>query len=203
MRFFTHTRLWAMFKDYENTNNDFVRADADAAIDEFTSELIDYCREERDPAERIRTLRFARGELEIAQEHFHGEKTSVALSVVIKKAIRLIDCELEIVRMELEHPQRFLNVDKTPISNVLWASKGSKVKILELAGGLFRLGELTTFDGSELCFVDIVRAFEAAFNTDLRSLYIQRNQSRNRKKSTAPFLYRLAALVEQDAESIL
>jgi len=199
MRFFTHTGLWNILSNPDNTNNDFVQADADAALSEFTSELIGYCREKSDPAERIRTLRFARSELAIAQEQI----THMALSTIVKKAVQLIDCELEIVRMELEYPQRFLKIDKPSVSNVLWASKGSKVKILELAGGLFRLGELTTLDGTKLCFADIVRAFEVAFNVDLRSLYIQRNQSRNRKRSTAPFLYRLATLVEQDADSVL
>jgi hypothetical protein len=105
--------------------------------------------------------------------------------------------------MELAYHEQFIKPDNRPVSNVLWNVKGAKVKILELAGGLFRLEELTTLDGTPLSFADIVRAFEAAFNTDLKSLYIQRNQCRSRKKSAAPFLHQLAALVEQDADSIL
>jgi hypothetical protein len=127
----------------------------------------------------------------------------VPLQAVITQAIELIDCELDIVGMELEHPERFVRADNTPASNVLWNAKGAKVKILELADGLFRLGELTTLDGTELTFADIIRAFETAFNTGLKSLYIQRNQCRNRKKSAAPFLRQLTSLVEQDADSIL
>ena len=121
----------------------------------------------------------------------------------ITRAVSQIDCELEIVKMELEHPLLFVKTDNSPISNVLWVTKGAKSKMLELVSGLFRLGELTTRNGMELRYADIARGIELAFNANLGNLYVKRNQCRNRKKSAAPFLHRLAALVEQDADSIL
>ncbi len=119
---------------------------------------------------------------------------------MIQQVFDLIDCELEIIRMELA--ERFAAPLQTA-SNVRWVSIGSKSKIFELAGGLFHSGELGTCDGSRLAFADVVRALGLAFNVDTRNMYIQRHQNRNRFKGAAQFLRRLVALVEKDSEDML
>ncbi len=65
MKKFTHTGLWEMLPC---TVAGVVTAESDAVLDEFTLELHEYCRQEKDLSTRIRTLRFARTELSMAQE---------------------------------------------------------------------------------------------------------------------------------------
>jgi hypothetical protein len=119
------------------------------------------------------------------------------LDDLASSAVDLVDCELEILRTELA--ERFAS----PTSNVIWATKGCKTKILELAGALFRSDELTTGDGTPLTFVDVVEALEVAFNVDVPNIYVQRNQGRNRSKGAAQFLRRLVAILEKDSEDLL
>jgi hypothetical protein len=56
-------------------------AEADTALDEFVTEIHDYCRQEKDLAERTCTLRFVRSELAALGNHpcFElGKKITVA-----------------------------------------------------------------------------------------------------------------------------
>jgi hypothetical protein len=119
------------------------------------------------------------------------------LDDLANRAVDLVDCELEILRTELN--ERLA----CPTSNVIWAAKGCKTKILELAGALFRSGELTTGDGSPLIFADVVEALCIAFNLDVQNMYVQRNQVRNRSKGAAQFLRRLVAILEKDSDDFL
>jgi len=64
MRSFIHTKLWNMLCEPCNANNGF-----DTALSEFAVDLQTYCRGESSLAERTRTLRFARSELEIARQY--------------------------------------------------------------------------------------------------------------------------------------
>ncbi len=121
------------------------------------------------------------------------------LTDIIDSIVDLVDCEFEIIRTELA--ERF--VTGSFVSNVIWVGKGCKTKILELAGALYRLGELTKGDGTPLTFVDVVRALGMAFNVEIPKLYIMRHQGRNRFKGAAQFLRRLVGLLEKDAEDLL
>ena len=56
MKRFIHTRLWAMLMNPKHEKKGF--AVVDAVLSEFTVELQNYCRGEKDLAERTRTLRF-------------------------------------------------------------------------------------------------------------------------------------------------
>ncbi len=86
-----------------------------------------------------------------------------------------------------------------PVSNVRWATQGAKSRIVDLAGALFCLGELSTCDGTPLAYVDVIRALGIAFNIDIPNQNAIRYQNRNRYKGAAQFLRRLAALLEADA----
>jgi hypothetical protein len=110
-------------------------------------------------------------------------------------AIRSIDVELEIIRIELA--KQFATASN-PVSNVKWIGHGAKAKIVDFANGLLRMEGMTTCDGTKLSFSDMVRALGIAFNVDTPHLHIQRYQNRSRYKDAAQFLRRLAALVEKD-----
>jgi hypothetical protein len=66
MQKLNHPKLWAIIRQSGSDTVD--PAQADAALDEFYLELTDYCRQEKDPRERIRTLRLDRSRLIIAEE---------------------------------------------------------------------------------------------------------------------------------------
>ena len=61
MKKFGHTALWNLLRNPEKSTFDPVQADA--ALDEFVIELHDYCHEDRDLAERTRTLNIAASDL--------------------------------------------------------------------------------------------------------------------------------------------
>jgi hypothetical protein len=66
---FNHTRLWALLCSSKQGTSESL--DVDAALDEFAIELHSYCRQEKNLAERTRTLRYAHSELVAAREQFH------------------------------------------------------------------------------------------------------------------------------------
>ena len=68
MKKFTHTELWGMLPCSRANDT----PDTDAVLDEFTAELHNYCCQEKEPAARMRTLRFARIELIIAQQEIQN-----------------------------------------------------------------------------------------------------------------------------------
>ena len=69
MKKFNYTGLWTVIRNPETAPSG--TEEPAAALDEFADELHDYCRREKDLAERTRTLRFAQSELTVAQEHIH------------------------------------------------------------------------------------------------------------------------------------
>lgn len=71
MKKFSHTALWRMLSNSQAVIDD---TEAETAPDAFCSELIDYCRHEKTPAERIRALRFTRcGLISITRKReYHG-----------------------------------------------------------------------------------------------------------------------------------
>jgi DNA repair ATPase RecN len=63
MKRIIHRELLKIFSNTETAEDDAKYT----ALSEFADELHDYCRREKDLAERTRTLRFARSELATAQ----------------------------------------------------------------------------------------------------------------------------------------
>lgn len=123
-----------------------------------------------------------------------------AVGYLSEMAVRSIDVELEIIRVEIA--ERFATASN-PVSNVKWVARGAKAKIVDFAGGLLRMEGMTTCDGTKLSFADMVRALGIAFNVDTPNLHVQRYQNRSRYKDAAQFLRRLASLVEKDESDTL
>ncbi|GHU55155.1 hypothetical protein FACS189411_03090 [Bacteroidia bacterium] len=128
MKRIIHRELLNIFSHTESAEDEA----KDIALGEFADELQSYCRQEKDLAERTRTLRFARSELAVAQERIHtGAGKNVLLQDIATQVIGLIDCELEIVKMEREHPERFVKADNAPASLAKW--NGAIAELLELS----------------------------------------------------------------------
>ena len=77
MKRIIHSGLLKIFSNIETAEDDA----KDTVLSGFADELHDYCRREKDLAERTRTLRFAQSELATAQERIYtgaGKKCAVA-----------------------------------------------------------------------------------------------------------------------------
>ena len=220
---FYHTRLWQLIRgeielsangqvgsEHSGTEDetladqfatDPVREELQAILDEFLVVLTDYCRNETNPKERLLTLRVTRSELIAAllMRTPPGTEKNVYLTTLIGQALDVFDAELEVIRVEaVEHFATASN----PVSNVRWVARGAKAKIVDFANGLLHLEGMSTCDGTELTFSDMVRALGIAFNVDTPNMHVQRYQNKVRYKNAAQFLRRLATLVEKDADDL-
>jgi len=75
MKKFTYTGLWNILLNPNDANTSFVQMNPEVVLDDFTTELQGYCREEKDFAERIRTLRFACNELtSVLERPYNGSE---------------------------------------------------------------------------------------------------------------------------------
>ena len=112
---------WSMLRDPKAIES---VAMADAALCKFAVELNRYCRTETVLAERSQSLTFAKGVLSAPHEWTHeGEEAEGLILYISDVAVELIDGELEILKMELEFPERFCEapVDRPPLAK--WAAR--------------------------------------------------------------------------------
>jgi hypothetical protein len=94
--------------------NGSAKADTDAAIEEFAAAVTDFVHGETNPAERTRRLRFYHGEFVAISKHPNlGEDDCYRL--MVERAIEILDGELGIIQMELEHHELF---ETAPASEV-------------------------------------------------------------------------------------
>ena len=105
MRRFCNTKLWEVLK----SSGDLPRTskELDEYLDEFIVELHNYCRTEKNIAERTRSLDYARSELLVA-DIAESDSTKSILKT-IRSVVYFIECEMRIITMELEHPERFIS----------------------------------------------------------------------------------------------
>jgi hypothetical protein len=87
MKKFNNTKLWTMLNNSVSATNGSAKADTDAILEEFASEITDYCRQESNLAERLRTLQFAQGDLgAISKQPDFGEDDD-CIRKMIERAI--------------------------------------------------------------------------------------------------------------------
>ena len=106
MRRFNNMGLWHIIK---SSGNSFATMDLDDLLDEFVSELHNYCRIEKNIAERTRSLDYARSELLVAELGIAESDPTKPILKTIRSAVYFIECEMRIITMELEHPERFIS----------------------------------------------------------------------------------------------
>jgi len=81
----------------------------DEYLDEFIVELHNYCRTEKNIAERTRSLDYARSELLVAELDIAESDSTKSILKTIRSVVYFIECEMRIITMELEHPERFIS----------------------------------------------------------------------------------------------
>lgn len=117
MKRFNYTRLWETLKSSDDLS--CKSRELDEYLDEFIVELHNYCRAEKNIAERTRSLDYARSELLVAEFRIGESNPTTWVLKTVRSAVYFIECEMRIITMELEHPERFISFpdDNTPLED--------------------------------------------------------------------------------------
>jgi hypothetical protein len=115
---------------------------------------------------------------------------------IIAQAVSLIDCELDIVKMELEHPERFTG-ESMPAPLAKWT--GTMAGLLEIIIALFLAGLIRKPSGHKMNLAEVAGLFGKIFGVEPRDLYGRKSKLMARKKNEAPFLDSLAFLYRKEA----
>jgi len=179
---FDNTGLWEVVKHYDNSPATLTSG-LDTVLDDFIVELYTYCREEKSMAERTRTLNYARSELAAyAESGAYELKKHSPLRTVIKRAIYAIDSELDLLKMELAYPERFITfpADNAPLAR--W--NGKVADLIEYSIGPQVSGKLLKPSGEPMSYADVVEFIENVFGVTIPGAYDRKTKILSRQKNT-------------------
>ena len=158
----------------------------DEYLDEFIVELHNYCRTEKNIAERTRSLDYARSELLVAELGIAESDPTKLILKTIRSAVYFIECEMRIITMELEHPERFISFSDGSGPLARW--NGTIAELLEYTIPLQIAGRLSANSGEPLSYTDAVKLVEQIFGITISSPYDRKTKLLSRKKNDTPFL---------------
>lgn len=183
MKKFNDTVLWEVLK-----TSDSIPATApvhlDEALDDFIAVLHAFCREERNIAERTRALSDLRSKLAThLEDKLCTSKKCALLRNIIKQAISSIDSELFLVKMDLEHPERFIEFpsDTPPLGR--WG--GNISELIEYTIGPQVSGKLLMPSGKPMTFEEAIEFLEKTFGITIPYPHDRRAKVFDRQKNTA------------------
>ena len=157
MKRFNDTRLWEVLKSSDDMP--CTSKELDEYLDEFIVELHNYCRTEKNIAERTRSLDYARSELLVAELGIAESDPTKLILKTIRSAVYFIECEMRIITMELEHPERFISFSDGSGPLARW--NGTIAELLEYTIPLQIAGRLSANSGEPLSYTDAVKLVEA------------------------------------------
>ena len=164
---------------------------ADDVLSKFANELHDYCRREKNLAERYRTLMFTRSFLASPHGWMRGEeKIMRLLSYISGVAVNVIDGELELLKMELEHPERFVKKILPPLA--IW--NGTIADLLELLTTVQLTGKLLKPSQEPMTYADVISFIRDVFGIHVAQPYKRKTELLTRVKGGAPFLEKLIVI---------
>ncbi len=116
---------------------------------------------------------------------------------VIDRAVSAIDCELEIVGMELAHPERFVRPERhSPLAK--WI--GTISELLEMAVSVHCAGKIAKPTGEPMAYSDVVTLIENVFGLQISRPYERKSKLLSRKKDETPFLHKLISVFRTEVE---
>jgi hypothetical protein len=132
-------------------------------------------------------------------------RPTTPLAILIERAIELIDCELDIVKMELEYPERF-----TPIATPTTTSpptplakwNGTIAELLENAIPAQVAGKLSKPTGELMTYAEAVEFVETVFGLTITAPYDRRTKLLARKKNGTPFLDKMRLILMAEIEKM-
>ncbi|HJA56260.1 MULTISPECIES: hypothetical protein [Bacteroidales] len=107
-------------------------------------------------------------------------------NLYIHKALSLIDSELQLINLKINHPEQFVSSVTTEFKSDLYVIPKSKdlgiIGIAEIVIALFLQGQIVGEDGKPVPEVRLARGFEQLFNLKFGSIYDKVNEVFNRKQ---------------------
>ena len=174
-----------------------------ANYEEFTEELMSFCKNETDCFDLLRTLKFVHIEFFSQEQNLHKQEKCLVESYV-KKSLLLIESEIEICEMRIKYTATVVNEkinnQKKIVSNLDWDI--SENYIIELATSLHR-AKVAYKNGVEATFIDIEQHLERFFNrSPIKRPYNKKSKLPDRVTIT-PFLDKLKDSFLEDYNSRL
>ena len=189
--------LWKMLRDPQATAS---VEQADAVLSKFALDLHRYCRRERRPDERFRTLIFVRSFVIAPCEWAQGQEKQNGLHTYLSDiAARFIDGELELVRLEMQFPKSFIYKDKDRSPLAGW--KGKLSELLELHTPVQLAGKISRADGESMSYADLIAFLRDAYGVDVSQPYGRKSGLLNRAKGGAPFLEAMIKIYLDEADA--
>lgn len=201
MKRFDNTELWDILKTYDNTPA-IATVRLNESLDDFIARLHSFCRGEKNIAERTRILNYYRGKLSAFMEgKVQASKKHTVLRIIIKRAISSIDSELFLIKMDLEHPERFVPAHQFDFApRAQW--NGTLAELLEVVIALSLSGLIRTLDGRQLNLIEVAGLFEEIFGLKISDLYGRKTRLLTRKKNESPFLESLLFHYRKEVEKM-
>ena len=198
MKRFNYTRLWEVLK----SSGDLPRTskELDEYLDEFIVELHNYCRTEKNIAERTRSLDYARSELLVAELRIGESNPTTWVLKIVRSAVYFIECEMRIITMESEHPERFISFSDGSGPLARW--NGTIAELLEYTIPLQIAGRLSANSGEPLSYTDAVKLVEQIFGITISAPYDRKTKLLSRKKNDTPFLDKMRVVFREEAEKL-
>lgn len=109
----------------------------------------------------------------------------------------MIDCELDIIDMELKYPGCF-NSDTSCVPLAKW--NGTIAALLELALCLQKAGIITKLTGEGMAWSDMIRHIGRVFGVIIPRPYERKDKLFTRKKDETPFLHKLIDIFRIESE---
>ncbi|MDL2319836.1 hypothetical protein LJC45_01745 [Alistipes sp. OttesenSCG-928-B03] len=180
---FDDTGLWEVLRSGNNTLNDR-DAGLCALLDKFVAYLHEYCREEKSIAEKTRSLNYAKSELSLHLEsNRFGAKKHALIRALIKQAIFFIEDELNLIKLDLEHPERFIVFPESQPALARW--NGSVNDLIEYFIGPQAAGKLLNPDGRPMNYEESVEFLEKTFGILIPNAHDRRGRVLDRQKNTS------------------
>jgi hypothetical protein len=176
------TELWEVLQTYDSSPA-IATMQLDGVLDDFIAVLHAYCRDEKYIAERTRTLNYYRGKLAAFMEaKTYTSKKHTVLRIIVKRAVSAIDSELFLVKMDLEHPERFLEFpsDTPPLAR--WG--GNVVDLVEYFIGPQAAGLLQHPSGKPMNYEESIWLIEKIFGITVSQPHDRRGKTLDRQKNT-------------------
>ena len=123
-----------------------------------------------------------------------GLKNKSVLVTLLWKALNIIEVELEVVKVRIEHYG--LAPESPKVANdapVYWSEEYTVTDLMELIEAMYKSGVLVYRDGRRVSRAALVRLFERTFNIEIKDARGLKRNVTTRKIKTTSFLNILSA----------
>lgn len=173
------------------------------AYKEFVERLIYYLDSETDNMKRIRTLNLIHIESETVKslELSYGDKKNILKIVYSDKVSSFIQKELDLIHRQMEYPKYFIKIE-TSWQSPLFLNPNiiNYVDIMENICGYYYLGGVTSAEGKNISFSQLVNGFELLFNLKFADVYKKREEVIKRKPNKLTgFMERMKSVIIKES----